>query len=95
MSSTPVEKFFAQVQGTMDAVVHTCVALVSTHPEKEKVLALLAGLSTSASPSETDNEQIKSYKLGIQKVVESLAKGVETAQLAKQVRDIKKESGTH
>ena len=95
MPSTSVANFYAQVDGTLEAVVLACTSMIATHPEKGKVLALLAALSGHATESESDNEQTKHYKLGIRTAVATIAKGVQTAQLADHIRDLKRESGTH
>lgn len=95
MAQTVVENWSAQIQGTMDAVVLACTSMIATHPEKEKVLALLAALASRSTELPTDNDQTKCYKLGIRTAVSTIREGVETAQLATQVRDIKRESGTH
>jgi hypothetical protein len=90
-----IESFFAQVNGTLEAIVLACTALTATHPEKEKILALLASLSQSATASDADNEDTKSFKLGIRTAVATISKGVENARLAEQVSALKHETGTH
>lgn len=95
MPGQSIENFFAQVNGTLEAVVLTCSSLVATHPNKEQVLALLNTLLGNAADADGDSDAVKHYKLGIRNAVASVAKGVETARLAEQVRDLKSESGSH
>ena len=89
------DEWFAQVSGTMDAVVLACTAMIATHPEKEKVLALLQALAAQANDAPNDSPGTKSHKLGIRTAVSTIAKGVETARLATEIRDLKSLSGSH
>src|SRR5205085_613724 len=95
VSSQTVDSFFVQVSGTLDAIVLACTALTATHPEKEKVLALLAGMAQSAAAADSDDENAKHYKLGMRTAVANIAKGVEAARLAEEIRDLKSETGSH
>ena len=95
MSNQSIESFFAQVNGTLNAIVLACTALTATHPEKEKVLALLRALAGNAAESPDDNETAKRYEQGIREAVATIETGVETARLADDVRSIKSESGVN
>ena len=93
--ATSVQDWLAQFEGTLQGVVLACTSMIATHPEKEKILSLLNALIQQSAPSPDDNSQIQNYKLGIRKVVEQISKGVETALLADQIRELKNESGSH
>ncbi len=90
-----LEEWLAQTNGTLQAIVLACTALIATHPEKEKVLALLQALTEQAADVPQDTPERQHYKLGIREAVSQMAKGVETAQLATEIRDLKSSSGTH
>ena len=89
------QEWFAQTTGTVEAIVLACTSMIATHPEKEKVLALLQALSADAAASPEDTLERQRYKLGIREAVSRIAKGVEIAQLATEVRDLKTSSGSH
>jgi hypothetical protein len=91
---TPQE-WHAHVNGTLEAIVLACTSMIATHPEKQKVLALLVALSGHAAEETTDSPEIRSYKTGIRSAVSTMAKGVQNAELAEQVRTLKQESGSH
>jgi len=95
MAEQTVENFFAQVSGTLEAVVLTCSMLVATHPLRDQLLGLLNTLTSNASDAEGDSEAVKHYKLGIRNAVANIGKGVETSRLADEIRSLKKESGSH
>lgn len=90
-----VQEWLAQVNGTLEAVVLACTSMIATHPEKEKVLALLQSLASAASDAPGDSPETRSHKLGMRTAVAQIAKGVETARLADEIRGLKNESGTH
>ena len=95
MSNQSVEGFIAQVNGTLEAIVLTCSALVATHPMKDQLLVLLNNLSENAKDVEGVNEVERCYKQGIRNAVSKIAKGVETAHQAEHVRDLNADSGMH
>jgi hypothetical protein len=75
--------------------VLACTSMIATHPEKQKVLALLTALTGHAAEETSDDAEARSYKGGIRSAVSTISKGVQNAELAEQVRSLKKESGTH
>ena len=95
MATDSVEGFFAQVNGTLEAVVLACSMLVATHPHRNQVLGLLNALTGNAADEDSDTEAAKRYKLGIRTAVASITKGVETARLAEEIRALKSEPGSH
>jgi len=84
------------VDGNLHAVVLACMSMIATHPEKEKVMALLHSLSsTHAQPEPDDNSETKHYKDGIRGAVSMIQNGVDTALLAQQSKHAKQETGHH
>ena len=84
-----------EVNGTLSAIVPACTSMIATHPEKEKVLALLQGLTGPATDAPEDTPERRSHKLGMRTAIATLGQGVATAQLAEEVRSLKKGSGSH
>ena len=89
------QEWLAQVNGTMEVILLACTSMIATHPEKEKVLALLQGLTGPATDAPEDTPEKRSHKLGMRTAIATLGQGVATAQLAEEVRSLKKESGSH
>lgn len=90
-----IEEWIHQVDGTIQAVLLACTSMIATHPEKEKVLALLQALSARANDEPEDTLEIRSRKGGIRTAVATIAKGVETVRLATEIRDLKSSSASH
>lgn len=95
MTEQTAAEFYAQVNGTVEALVLAFGALAATHPQKEKVMELVTKLSSHASENPADSAEIRSYKLGIRKAVATLAESVKTAQLAAEIHDLKLQTGSH
>ena len=96
MSEQTAEELYAQLNGTVEALVLAFGALVATHSEKEKAMAVITALGNKhAADSVGDSTEIRSYKLGIRKAIATLVKSVETAQLAAGILDIKNQTGSH
>jgi hypothetical protein len=95
MSNQSVEGFIAEVNGTLEAIVLTCTALVATHPMKDQLLLLLNNLNENAKDVDNLSEVKKRYNQGIRNAVARIAQGVTTAKQAEQVRDLKADSGMH
>ena len=86
----------AHMDGNIQAIILACTSMIATHPEKEKVMALLNALSTShAQPEQDDNSEMKHYKDGIRGAVATIQNGADTALFAEQTRDLKNQSGSH
>lgn len=90
-----VEGFLAQGQGKMDAIVKALTALIATHPEKEKVIRSLDALLQSASDNDSDNANIKSYKLGVRRTVERLTKSAKQSLRVEQIHDLMSRPDSH
>ena len=78
--SQPIEEWLSEFQGVVDAVLLVCTSMIATHPEKEKVLALLASLTKEATETPQDNQQTRRYKLGMRQVVSAIEQGVKMSQ---------------
>jgi hypothetical protein len=91
---TPQE-WHAQFNGTLEALVLACASMIATHPEKQKVLALLTTLSGRAEGEPTDSPEDRNFKIGIQNAVATIASSVRNAELADEVFSLKKQSGSH
>jgi len=89
------DEWFQQTSGTLHAVVLACSSMIATHPEKEKVLALLQALSKQTTDAIASNPEKPHYMLGIQSAVSEIQKGVETARLAEEVLSVKRQTGSH
>ena len=64
--------------------------LITIHPEKDKVMRTLDVLQQSASNSESDNANVKSYKRGVRKTVDRLVKDVKrSTSRVEQIHDLK------
>jgi len=86
----------AFVDGNLQAIILACTSMIATHPEKEKVMALLSALSkVHAQPEQGDNSETKHYKDGIRGAVSTIQGGVDQAQLAEQINDLKNQTGSH
>src|SRR3990172_1903912 len=86
--SQPIEEWLSEFQGVLDAVLLVCTSMIATHPEKEKVLALLAPLIKESAETPQDNQQTRRYKLGMRQVVSSVEQGVKMSQLGAERRDL-------
>ncbi len=84
-----------EVNGTLHAIVLACTAMIATHPEKEKVLALLQALSAQVAGIQQGSSETLHYTRGIQSAVSEIQKGVETARLAEEVLAVKRQTGSH
>ena len=89
------DEWHQEVNGTLHAVVLACSSMIATHPEKEKVLALLQALSKQATDELVGNPEKPHYMLGIQSAVSEIQKSVETARLAEEVLSVKRQTGSH
>jgi hypothetical protein len=82
-------------QGRMDTIVKVITALIATHPEKDKVIRSLDVLLQAAGDSESDNANVKAYKLGVRRTVERPAKGTKRFAHVEQIHDLKPRPNSH
>lgn len=77
-----IEEWAHQIDGTIQAVLLACTSMIATHPEKEKVLALLQSLAAQAADVPQDSPEIRARKAGMRSAIGVIATGVSTAQVA-------------
>lgn len=87
--------FYAQLNGTVEALALIVGALAATHPEREMVVAAIKNLKSHASAEPSDNDQTQRYKTGIIKATEAVENSLSTAQDAAEIKNLKKQSGSH
>jgi hypothetical protein len=91
ISTQSTEDFLAQVNGTIEALVLGFGILAATHPEKEKVTALIKTMIDQYAPeSDADTPNVKALKAGMKKAAETLLGSIAVANLALQAKNNQK-----
>lgn len=66
---TPVQEWFQQLQGTMDALLRTLGEVIAAHPQRDRILASLTIENPSPEPDETPTAQLLAEAEGIRSVL--------------------------
>jgi hypothetical protein len=88
------EDYLAEMNGKIDAMVHICTLLLSTHPFKKELANLVKKLPEyGRQPNESAHQE--SYRRGIRWAVDNVEVGLKNAQLADILRSIKPDERGH
>lgn len=88
-----IAQWIAWANGGLDAITHACTTMLATHPEREKVLALLSEQIKMASDEPQDSHEIRNYKRGMREALQKFQHGAEVALTAEAVRALKAKDG--